>query len=99
MAVRNIPARASAWRSAKRLWSGTVAACGWSLNPEQVPPSISPFQMKEGICMSPVRPIDILLVEDSPADVRLTREALKEAKVLNMLHVAEDGMAALAFLR
>lgn len=49
--------------------------------------------------MNPVRPIDILLVEDSPADVRLTREALKEAKVLNTLHVAQDGMAALAFLR
>jgi two-component system, chemotaxis family, response regulator Rcp1 len=47
----------------------------------------------------PVRPIDILLVEDNPADVRLTREALKEAKVLNTLHVAQDGMAALAFLR
>lgn len=47
----------------------------------------------------PVRPIDILLVEDNMADVRLTREALKEAKVLNTLHVAQDGMAALAFLR
>jgi two-component system, chemotaxis family, response regulator Rcp1 len=49
--------------------------------------------------MNPVRPIDILLVEDSPADVRLTREALKEAKVLNTLHVVQDGMAAMAFLR
>lgn len=49
--------------------------------------------------MNPVRAIDILLVEDSPSDVRLTREALKEAKVLNMLHVAQDGMEALAFLR
>ncbi len=47
----------------------------------------------------PIRPIDILLVEDSAADVRLTREALKEAKVLNTLHVVQDGMAALAFLR
>ena len=47
----------------------------------------------------PVRPIDILLVEDSPPDVRLTREALKEAKVLNTLHVVPDGIAALAFLR
>ncbi len=46
-----------------------------------------------------LRPVDILLVEDSPADVRLTREALKEAKVLNMLHVVQDGVAALAFLR
>lgn len=49
--------------------------------------------------MNAVRPIDILLVEDSPADVRLTREALKEAKVLNTLHVVQDGIAALAFLR
>ena len=46
-----------------------------------------------------VRPINILLIEDSPADVRLTREALKEAKVLNALHVVQDGVAALAFLR
>jgi two-component system, chemotaxis family, response regulator Rcp1 len=45
-----------------------------------------------------VRPIDILLVEDSPADVRLTREALNEAKVVNTLHVVQDGMAALDFL-
>ncbi len=49
--------------------------------------------------MNPVRPVDILLVEDSPADVRLTREALKEAKVLNELHVVQDGIEALAFLR
>ncbi len=48
--------------------------------------------------MNPVRPIDILLVEDSPADVRLTREALKEAKVLNTLHVVQDGIAAMDFL-
>jgi two-component system, chemotaxis family, response regulator Rcp1 len=46
-----------------------------------------------------VRPIDILLVEDNAADVRLTREALKDAKVLNALHVARDGLAALGFLR
>jgi chemotaxis family two-component system response regulator Rcp1 len=48
--------------------------------------------------MNSMRPVDILLVEDSPSDVRLTREALKEAKVLNTLHVVGDGMAALAFL-
>jgi two-component system, chemotaxis family, response regulator Rcp1 len=47
----------------------------------------------------PFRPIDILLVEDNAADVRLTREALKDAKVLNALHVVRDGMAALSFLR
>ena len=44
------------------------------------------------------RPIEILLVEDNPGDVRLTREALKEGKVLNELRVVEDGEQALAFL-
>jgi chemotaxis family two-component system response regulator Rcp1 len=43
--------------------------------------------------------IDILLVEDNPGDVRLTREALKEGKVLNNLNVAGDGFEALAYLR
>jgi two-component system, chemotaxis family, response regulator Rcp1 len=44
-------------------------------------------------------PIAILLVEDNPGDVRLTREALKEAKVRNRLSVAGDGVEALAYLR
>lgn len=43
--------------------------------------------------------IEILLVEDSPGDVRLTREALGEAKVANRLHVVGDGVEAMAFLR
>jgi chemotaxis family two-component system response regulator Rcp1 len=43
--------------------------------------------------------IEILLVEDNPGDVRLTREALKEGKVLNTLHVVGDGVEALEFLR
>jgi CheY-like chemotaxis protein len=45
------------------------------------------------------RPIEILLVEDNPGDVRLTIEALKEGKVRNNLAVAKDGVEALAFLR
>jgi len=45
------------------------------------------------------RPVEILLVEDNPGDVRLMVEALKEGKVLNNLSVAEDGAEALAFLR
>jgi len=44
-------------------------------------------------------PIEILLVEDNPGDVRLTKEALKDARVRNTLHVAPDGVEALAFLR
>jgi chemotaxis family two-component system response regulator Rcp1 len=46
-----------------------------------------------------MKPIEILLVEDNPGDVRLTIEGLKEAKVYNNLHVAQDGIEALRFLR
>jgi CheY-like chemotaxis protein len=45
------------------------------------------------------RDIEILLVEDNPGDVRLTREALAEGKVLIHMNVAEDGVFALAYLR
>jgi chemotaxis family two-component system response regulator Rcp1 len=44
-------------------------------------------------------PIEVLLVEDSPGDVRLTREALREANTSVHLHVATDGVDAMAFLR
>lgn len=44
-------------------------------------------------------PIDILLVEDNPGDVRLTTEALRRGRVANTLHVVDDGDKALAFLR
>ncbi len=44
-------------------------------------------------------PVEILLVEDNPGDVRLTREALREGKVYNNLHWAKDGVEALEFLR
>lgn len=46
-----------------------------------------------------LKPIDILLVEDNPGDVLLARQALKEGKIHNVLHVVEDGLSALAFLR
>ena len=45
------------------------------------------------------QPIRILLVEDNPGDVRLTMEALRDAKVKNYLTVASDGNEALALLR
>lgn len=43
-------------------------------------------------------PIEILMVEDNPGDVRLAQEALKGGKVWNNLHVVEDGVTALDFL-
>ncbi|MFC7215169.1 response regulator [Saliphagus sp. GCM10025334] len=43
-------------------------------------------------------PIDILLVEDNPGDVRLTKEAFKEGRIDNTIHVARNGVDALSFL-
>jgi chemotaxis family two-component system response regulator Rcp1 len=43
--------------------------------------------------------VNILLVEDNPGDVRLTKEAFKEAKVNNNLHIVSDGVEAMDFLR
>jgi len=45
------------------------------------------------------RPIEILLIEDNPGDVRLTIEGLSESKVRNTLHVAKDGVEAMDLLR
>jgi CheY-like chemotaxis protein len=47
----------------------------------------------------PTTTIDILLVEDNPADVRLTREALRDSRMPSRLHVARDGVQAMTFLR
>jgi diguanylate cyclase (GGDEF)-like protein len=44
-------------------------------------------------------PIDVLLIEDSPGDVRLTEEAFRDSKLTIRLHVAWDGVEAMAFLR
>jgi two-component system, chemotaxis family, response regulator Rcp1 len=44
-------------------------------------------------------PIEVLLVEDSPGDVRLTQEAFRDANKSVRLHVAADGVEAMAFLR
>lgn len=47
----------------------------------------------------PIKPIEILLVEDSPSDALLTKRALADARLINSLHVVADGIQALAFLR
>lgn len=44
-------------------------------------------------------PVEILLVEDNPGDVRLTQEALKESRVANVVNVVQDGEEAMAYLR
>jgi CheY-like chemotaxis protein len=47
----------------------------------------------------PARQIEVLLVEDDPGDVLMTREAFEDYKVTNRLHVVHDGADAMAFLR
>jgi len=51
------------------------------------------------LCPSIGNPIEILLVEDNPGDVRLTKEALSESKIRNRISVVADGEEAMAFLR
>ncbi|MGA3163339.1 MAG: response regulator [Verrucomicrobiota bacterium] len=46
-----------------------------------------------------IKPVEILLVEDNLGDIDLTREALKNGKLCNNLHVVRDGEAAMDFLR
>ncbi len=46
-----------------------------------------------------MRQVEILLIEDNPGDIRLTKEAFKEGKIINNLHVVEEGVEALAYLR
>ena len=52
-----------------------------------------------GLIGSVGTPIEVLLVEDSPGDVRLTREAFKDARVLINLQVASDGKEAMSYLK
>lgn len=46
----------------------------------------------------PVRPVEVLLVEDDPGDELITREAFADNKIINQLHVARDGAEALDFI-
>jgi CheY-like chemotaxis protein len=49
--------------------------------------------------LQPERQVEILLVEDDPGDVLMTREAFQDYKLRNQLHVVNDGVEAMAFLR
>ena len=49
--------------------------------------------------MTPMNSVEVLLVEDDPADVELTREGLKDSKMMVHLSVVDDGVEAMKFLR
>jgi chemotaxis family two-component system response regulator Rcp1 len=51
------------------------------------------------VAETPPTPVEILLVDDNPGDVALTKVALRDARIMNHVHVASDGAEALAFLR
>lgn len=46
-----------------------------------------------------IRPVEILLIEDNPGDIRLTVEAFKESKIPNILNITEDGIEAIKYLK
>jgi CheY-like chemotaxis protein len=59
--------------------------------------TIDPLSPTEALSAPP--PVEILLVEDDPGDVLMTQEALSDAKLVNNLHVVDNGEEALTFLR
>src|SRR5688572_2315816 len=110
MPAGNIRARESGSPSARRSSSTTAGESGSSRHRTSARLSFSPFSTRRRSrwrqhrrtlmsTKSTPEPIIILLVEDNPADARLTAEGLKRAKVLNQLHIVEDGEEAVAFLR
>lgn len=46
-----------------------------------------------------IRPVEILLIEDNPGDIRLTIESFKESKIANNLNIVEDGIEAINYLK
>src|SRR5262245_60352637 len=108
MPAGSIRGPASASPSASASSRTTAVASGSIRRPARAPPSSSPSPTPRSrrrrqtghrrtpfMIESRFEPINILLVEDNPADARLTAEGLKRAKVLNQLHVVEDGEEAI----
>jgi chemotaxis family two-component system response regulator Rcp1 len=80
--------------------SGTDTGLGWAGGAQRPGAGRLPCETEEDMKTGTgTRPIEILLVEDDPGDVRLTLEVFKDAKVLNHVSVAADGVEAMAFLR
>src|SRR5438045_4573698 len=103
---RRFPARESGWPSASGSWSVTMAASGWirkragvRLFISHCPQTRAIFQGGKMAEESGDRKIQILLIEDNPADVELLRRALQGAQLDYELILLEDGAEALAFLR
>ena len=76
---------------------------GWIPQLAKARPFTSPFLIVKIHLMNHtennIRPIEILLVEDSPTDALLTKKAFEGARLINRLHIVEDGVEAMKFLR
>src|SRR5271163_3033456 len=98
-----MPAPALVWRSSRRSWSITAAGCGSIRRREKAAGSSSPCRSSNGVTRmhegSAASVCEVLLVEDNPADARLTQEAMREGRMLSRLHHVKDGVEALQFLR
>src|SRR5512132_2799703 len=102
MTGRHTRARASAWPCAGRSSSTTAAASGSTPRSRPAPVSASPCPRGRGMPMTEhgeCQAVHVLLVEDDPGDVLMTREAFGHYKLRNVLHVVTDGEQALQFLR
>src|SRR5665647_84173 len=103
MPAGNTREPASGLPSSRRSLSVTVDVYGSSQRRKAVRRFTLRFQQQGGVCVmskpSSASYMEILLVEDNPGDVVLTKRALRSGKVLNNLHVVNDGTDALAFLR
>src|ERR1700678_3234112 len=90
----NSPVPGLGWRYAKRLSSDTAAASQWKRNPGRAPRFVLPWQCRQANSRAPqadrVMSLEVLLVEDSPGDVRLTQEAFCDSGTDVHLHVAAD---------
>src|SRR5438034_4740761 len=93
----------SGWPCAGRESSTTEAASGWIRRSRPVPASALPCPCDRRTPMPMTeqesKVVDVLLVEDDPGDILMTREAFGHYKLRNALHVVNDGEQALQFLR
>src|SRR4029453_2333475 len=91
------------WQCARRSLNTTAAASGWTRRSPPVPGSASPCPRRPRIRMRMTdrrqgQAVDVLLVEDDPGDILMTKEAFGHYKIRNELHVVTDGEQALQFL-
>src|SRR5665213_4420656 len=93
-AARNIPAPESVLRYVRRSSSAMVGGFGWSPSPDRE----LRFSLLCHMQPPSTNKVQLLLIEDNPADANLVEEALAEAQLDYSLQLLDDGAAAIAFI-